>query len=149
MTLFNIIATCVILVSIAIIIGIRIYKLRKDNKTITIETFIDLYGDQIIAALKDVILILQIRVEAFNTKEEYEREIISTTIDKIKENYTEMNIDMSLINLLDTDALTEIVYSVFNGNLINIFSVLAPEDISQKPEIFEDEVVAALASAEE
>ena len=149
MTLFNIIATCIVIVSIAIIIGIRIYKLRKDNKEITIETFIDLYGDQIIAVLKDVILILQINISTFNTKEEYEREIISITIDKIKENYTEMNIDMTFINLLDTDALTEIVYSVFNGNIINVFSVLAPEDISQKPEIYEEEVVAALASAEE
>lgn len=143
----NIIAVGVLVAAVLAIIGVRIYTMRKNNVTITFDDFISMYSEQIIKVLQDVIVLLQINVDEFEDKETYEKTIISTTIDMLKENSAEFGIDAKLINLFDTDNLTEIVYTVFNGNLVKVFSVIDADKIVAKSELYESEVVAALSEA--
>ena len=58
MTNLNIYAGLIIIVFCAIILGIRVYKNRNKSEKMTIDTFIDTYGDQIIKVLQDVIMVL-------------------------------------------------------------------------------------------
>lgn len=146
---YTYIGAAIVVVAVIAIIGIRLYKSHKSGKEVTFDEFIDMYGDQIIAVLKDVIVLLQINIDQFESREDYEKAIISTTIDKLKENAGELGIDTQILGLFDTKALTEIVYSVFSGNIVNIFSVLSGDAISQNSNMYEDEVVVALGSAED
>lgn len=146
---YTYVGAAVVVVAVIVIIGIRLYKSHKSGKEVTFDEFIDMYGDQIIAVLKDVIVLLQINIDQFESREDYEKAIISTTIDKLKENAGELGIDAQILGLFDTKALTEIVYSVFSGNIVNIFSVLSGDAISQNSSMYEDEVVVALGAAED
>lgn len=146
---YTYVGAAVVVVAVIVIIGIRLYKSHKSGKEVTFDEFIDMYGDQIIAVLKDVIVLLQINIDQFESREDYEKAIISTTIDKLKENAGELGIDAQILGLFDTKALTEIVYSVFSGNIVNIFSVLSGDAISQNSNMYEDEVVVALGAAED
>lgn len=146
---YTYVGAAVVVVAVIAIIGIRLYKSHKSGKEVTFDEFIDMYGDQIIAVLKDVIVLLQINIDQFESREDYEKAIISTTIDKLKENAGELGIDAQILGLFDTKALTEIVYSVFSGNIVNIFSVLSGDAISQNSSMYEDEVVVALGAAED
>ena len=83
MTPMNMIAVGVIFVFAAAIIGIRLYKNR--NEKFDMDTFIDTYGDNIIEALQDAILILKINMDEFDSRDEYEKAIIRTTINSLKE----------------------------------------------------------------
>lgn len=147
MSIPNIIAVGVLVAAVLAIIGVRIYTMRKNNVTITFDDFISMYSEQIIKVLQDVIVLLQINVDEFEDKEAYEKTIISTTIDMLKENSAEFGIDAKLVNLFDTDNLTEIVYTIFNGNLVKVFSVIDADKIVAKSELYESEVVAALSEA--
>lgn len=147
MSIPNIIAVGVLVAAVLAIIGVRIYTMRKNNVTITFDDFISMYSEQIIKVLQDVIVLLQINVDEFEDKETYEKTIISTTIDMLKENSAEFGIDAKLVNLFDTDNLTEIVYTIFNGNLVKVFSVIDADKIVAKSELYESEVVAALSEA--
>lgn len=147
MSIPNIIAVSILMAAVLTIIGVRIYTMRKNNVKITFDEFISMYGEQIIRVLQDVIVLLQINAEQFEDKETYEKTIISTTIDMLKENSAEFGIDAKLVNLFDTDNLTEIIYTIFTGNLVKVFSVIDADKIVAKPELYESEVVAALTEA--
>ena len=147
MSIPNIIAVGILVAAVLAIIGVRIYTMRKNNVNITFDEFISMYSEQIIKVLQDVIVLLQINVDEFEDKEAYEKTIISTTIDMLKENSAEFGIDAKLVNLFDTDNLTEIVYTIFNGNLVKVFSVIDADKIVAKSELYESEVVAALSEA--
>lgn len=147
MSIPNIIAVGVLVAAVLAIIGVRIYTMHKNNVTITFDDFISMYSEQIIKVLQDAIVLLQINVDEFEDKETYEKTIISTTIDMLKENSTEFGIDAKLVNLFDTDNLTEIVYTIFNGNLVKVFSVIDADKIVAKSELYESEVVVALSEA--
>ena len=146
MSVPNIIAIGILLVAIIAILGIRLYTLRKNND-VTFDQFISLYGNQIIEVLKDVIDILQIRIEDFEDKESYEKAIISTTVDIIKENSEKFGIDSTIIDLFDTESLTEIVYNIFTKASVEIFSVVDSNSITKNSNLYEDEVVVALSAA--
>lgn len=146
MSVPNIIAIGILLVAIIAILGIRLYTLRKNND-VTFDQFISLYGNQIIEVLKDVIDILQIRIEDFEDKESYEKTIISTTVDIIKENSEKFGIDSTIIDLFDTESLTEIVYNIFTKASVEIFSVVDSNSITKNSNLYEDEVVVALSAA--
>lgn len=139
----NIIAIVVLVVVIAAIIGIRVYQYVKKNGSISIEDFCATYSDQIIAVLKDVVVILQINAADFADRESYEKAIIYNTIDKLKENASEIGIDSKIISVFDTDCLTDVIYSIFNDNLIEIFSVLNVQQISENTEIYDESVLEA------
>ena len=145
----NIIAVIIFVGVIGIIAGISIYKAKKNNKDLTFEDFIAIYGDQIIAILQDVIVLLRIESEDFATREEYEKKIISTTIDKIKENGVEFGFDITIMEIIDTDFLTEAIHSILSKNAVEIFSILNYEEISEKSELYSEEVIKAAKEAEE
>lgn len=143
----NIIAVAIFAAAVVCIIGVRIYSMNKNGSKVTVEDFIDMYASNIINVLKDVIEILEVQESRFPDKASYEKEIIRLTIEKIKENATELGIDSQLISLIGTDALSEVVYDLLTNNSIEIFSVLKPEIITQNKRLYEEEVITALGAA--
>lgn len=149
MTNLNIYAGLIIIVFCAIILGIRVYKNRNKSEKMTIDTFIDTYGDQIIKVLQDVIMVLKVSMDDYNSQEEYETAIISTSINVMKENSVEFGIPIEIVDLLDTDSLTKIIQKVMNENKPDAFSVLDSETITENKRILDENVVEVLGAATE
>ena len=139
MTDLNIYGGILILVLAGVIIGIKMYRNRKTNP-ISMDEFIDTYGDQVIAVLQDIIKILKINMNDFETKEEYEEALITATI--------EFGIPVEVVELLDTESLTKIVQKILNQHRVDAFSVLDAEDVDKNKNLLGDEVVDVLGSAE-
>ena len=149
MTNLNIYAGLIIIVLCAIILGIRVYKNRNRSEKMTIDTFIDTYGDQIIKILQDVIMVLKVSMDDYNSQEEYETAIISTSINVMKENSVEFGIPIEIVDLLDTDSLTKIIQKVMSENKPDAFSVLDSETITENKRILDENVVEVLGAATE
>ena len=149
MTNLNIYAGLIIIAICALIIGIRVYKNRDNSKAMTIDSFIDTYGDQIIKILQDVIMVLKVSMENYDSQEEYESAIISTSIDVLKENSVEFGVPVEIVNLLDTESLTKIIQKVMNENKPDAFSVLDVKTIDENKAIIDKEVVEVLSPAVE
>lgn len=147
MTDLNIYGGILILVLAGVIIGIKMYRNRKTNP-ISMDEFIDTYGDQVIAVLQDIIKILKINMNDFKTKEEYEEALITATINALKENSIEFGIPVEVVELLDTESLTKIVQKILNQHRVDAFSVLDAEDVDKNKNLLSDEVVDVLGSAE-
>ena len=130
MQIENIIAVAVLVLAVGSVLGIRFYKLYKENKNVSFDDFIDLYGDKIVEVLKDSIKLLTIKPENFETKEQYEKAIIKDAVEYIKTNYGELNIDINLLGLvIDNDTLSNIVYQVLHNNYKEAFSILSNDVI--------------------
>lgn len=149
MTNLNIYAGLIIIVFCAIILGIRVYKNRNKSEKMTIDAFIDTYGDQIIKVLQDVIMVLKVSMDDYNSQEEYETAIISTSINVMKENSVEFGIPIEIVDLLDTDSLTKIIQKVMSENKPDAFSVLDAETITENKRILDANVVEVLGAATE
>lgn len=149
MTNLNIYAGLIIIVFCAIILGIRVYKNRNKSEKMTIDTFIDTYGDQIIKVLQDVIMVLKVSMDDYDSQEEYETAIIGTSINVMKENSVEFGIPIEIVDLLDTDSLTKIIQKVMNENKPDAFSVLDSETITENKRILDENVVEVLGAATE
>lgn len=149
MTNLNIYAGLIIIVFCAIILGIRVYKNRNKSEKMTIDTFIDTYGDQIIKVLQDVIMVLKVSMDDYDSQEEYETAIISTSINVMKENSVEFGIPIEIVDLLDTDSLTKIIQKVMSENKPDAFSVLDSETITENKRILDENVVEVLGAATE
>lgn len=141
MTGWNIASICIIVAAFLVALGVRIYNYRKHNSNVKID-FINVYGDNIIKLMQDIISILQVNINDFDNTEDYEKEIIRMTIDKLKHNASEYGIDY--VNLFSTKVLTEIVYDILNQNLVDVFSVLKYDDIKNSQSIYPIEVVKAI-----
>ena len=122
MTNLNFIAAIIIIIACAAILGIKIYK--SGDRPVTIQDFIDTYGDNIINILKDIIDILTVDMGEFETKEDYEEAVIKLAITAIKENSTELGIPSNVVNLFDTDSLASAIRTIFIENKCNIMSIL-------------------------
>ena len=141
--LINIICIAIFLIAICVAGGIKIYQTYKKNgEKFNFKDFVDKYGDQIIAVLQDVVKILKVSESKYSSKEEYEKKIIELTIEKIKENYNEIGIDIELLSLIPAENLSSIIYDILKGNAINIFSVLDDDDVIKNKELYDAEVVA-------
>lgn len=149
MTNLNIYAGLIIIIFCAIILGIKVYKNRNRSEKMTIDTFIDTYGDQIIKVLQDVIMVLKVSMDDYNSQEEYETAIISTSINVMKENSVEFGIPAEIVDLLDTDSLTKIIQKVMSENKPDAFSVLDSETITENKKILDENVVEVLGAATE
>lgn len=149
MTNLNIYAGLIIIIFCAIILGIKVYKNRNRSEKMTIDTFIDTYGDQIIKVLQDVIMVLKVSMDDYNSQEEYETAIISTSINVMKENSVEFGIPAEIVDLLDTDSLTKIIQKVMSENKPDAFSVLDSETITENKRILDENVVEVLGAATE
>lgn len=147
MTNLNIYAGLIIIVFAAIILGIRVYKNRDKSEPMTMDTFIDTYGDQIIKVLQDVITVLKVSMEDYESQEEYESAIISTSINVMKENSVEFGIPAEIVDLLDTDSLTKIIQKIMNENKPDAFSVLDSVTIAENKKIIDENVVEVLGAA--
>ena len=144
----NIIAVCVIALAIAGIIAIRIYTMKKNNEEITIESFMNEYSDNIIAILKDFIKIMQVDINNYETKEEYNEALVGLCVESIKDNSTAFGIDHRIVNLFDTCAIVDCVCKILESNKIECFSVLKSNEIVNNEKYFDEEVVVVLAEAE-
>ena len=147
MTNLNIYAGLIIIIFCAIILGIKVYKNRNRSEKMTIDTFIDTYGDQIIKVLQDVIMVLKVSMDDYDSQEEYETAIIGTSINVMKENSVEFGIPTEIVDLLDTDSLTKIIQKIMNENKPDAFSVLDSETISENKKIIDENVVEVLGAA--
>lgn len=143
----SIIAACFLCLMIALVIGFKIYLNYKKSGQVklSVEEFIGIYGNDIISTLKDAIYLIQIQPGDFEDKENYEKTVIEYTIDMIKEHYDELGIN---IDIIDTSKLAEVVYNVFHANIVEVFSDVDPNLIKDNPEMYDNEVVAALSAAE-
>ena len=145
--IISIIGIIVFILAVSIVGGIKIYQIyKRSGKKFNLKEFIDTYGDQIIAVLKDIVSFLKTSENEYSSKEEYEKAIIELTIEQIKQNYKEMGIDISVLSLIDSNTLTTIVYDILHGNAIDIFSVLDPNYITEHKSLYDEEVVNAVAS---
>lgn len=146
----NVIAVIVFVAAIAGIIALVVYKMRKTtNQQVTIEGFLDIYYQNLFGVIQDVVSLLSINIENFETKEEYERAIISTTIAKLEENCDEFGISSALFKLVDKKVLTDVLYDILYTNKVQIFfSSLTGKVIETKPELYDKEVIEAFENAE-
>lgn len=145
--IISIIGIIVFILAVGIVGGIKIYQIYKKNgKKFNLKEFIDTYGDQIIAVLKDIVTFLKTSENEYSSKEEYEKAIIELTIEQIKQNYKEMGIDVSVLSLIDSNTLSTIIYDILHGNAIDIFSVLDANYIAEHKSLYDEEVVNAVAS---
>lgn len=150
MTIVNIIGWILAIISVSIIVGVAVYVTvkRNDGKGITVEEFVMNNSEGIIHALQNSVSILQINIKDFESKDDYERCIIYTTIDAIKDASEDFNVGRTVIELFDIDVLTDLVYSIFNKNLAGIFSVIPAEEINKHAELYREEVVIAIGAAQ-
>ena len=148
MTAANIIAVIIIALAVIGIIVIRVYTMKKNNKEITIESFMAEYSDNIIAVLQDFIQIMQVNINNYETKEEYHEALVGLCVESIKDNSTILGIDSKIVNLFDTCAIVDCVCKILESNKIECFSVLSSNEITENEKYFDEEVVVALAEAE-
>lgn len=146
MTNLNFLAGFIIILFGAIILAIRIVSINRRGGKFTMEEFIDIYGDNIIDVLKDVIEVLQITMASYQTKEEYESMVISVTIDALKENSVKFGVPAEIVEMFDTEALTSIIMTVYNKSKCEVMSVLSPETIQINEAIIDKEVVDVVGS---
>lgn len=144
--ILKLIMISIIVICTAIIIAINVYKKIKqpNGSNITIETFIEMYSDNIIMALQNVIYILQLNINDYPDKESYEKDIINKTISSIKENCVNLGINENILNLFNLDTLTEIVQKIFFDNEVEVFSILNANDIMSKKDLYDKEVINVL-----
>lgn len=148
MTLLNIISVIVIAISCGTIIFVRLRKLKKNNVTITVDTIIEEYGDNIINILQDFIEIMQININDYPTKEDYIADLISLCVDSIQDNYGMTGIDTSILKFVDREQLAVCVSKVLESNKVECFSILPSEEITNNEKYFDEEVVEALTIIE-
>ena len=148
---FVVVTICIMAVAVALIAAIQIYRIRKNNKGMTMDQFIDTYGSQIIRILKDVVIIeqsvLKINPNLFENKEDYEKAIINTAL-KLIENSENFGIDPSIVGMFDVNTLTNIIHSIFVSHKIDIYSSIEPSDVAEHPELYDEDVATALKGAE-
>lgn len=148
MTYWNIIAGVAVIVFAAVIIGLRVRQNNKNNTAMTMDTFLDAYSENIIQALKSTIEILSVYMDDYDTQEEYESVLISTTINALKENAAGFGIDQVVIDLFDTETLTSIITNCLNNNKVKCFNELSTKDVMAHTAILDNAVVKAVQEAE-
>ena len=143
----NYIAALVLLLCVIICIAVIIYKRKKNYQDISLDTFLSMYQQNLINVLQDVVELLMVNIDSFETKEEYERAIISTTITKLEENCEEFGINPVFFKLINKDMLSDILYSLLYTNKLSIFlNSLSKETAEATPDLFDKEVVDAVES---
>jgi hypothetical protein len=145
----NIIATAIIIIAFLGIVGIRLYKTKKNGGSMSFDDFMSEYEDQLIRVLENAIMILQINIDEFDDKESYEKSIISTTINILKDNAEQFGIDQTIVSLFSTDALTDALYTLFNKNILEVFSVLTKEQIDENTRLYSSDVIESVATDDE
>lgn len=140
----NIIAAAILVVAMACIICLTVYKMHRNNKNLTVDDFLNMYYDELIGLLQDVVALLLINIDEFDDKESYEKTIISTTIAKLEENCADFGIDTSLFNLFNREILTDKLYTLLHSEKLKVFLNAVPKDVIEtKPELYDNDIIDA------
>lgn len=128
-------------------LGVVLFKHIKKSKTGEV---VDLhaYYSAILKTIKKTVSILSINMEEFTDKESYMRCVISTTIEYLKEDASDLGIPVYIIELINTEALTNIITEVINDNYFECFDVLSEETIIANQALLEDHFVACKCGIE-
>lgn len=149
----SIIASIIVIVAVAIIIGISAYRMAKKNSdadhSITLDTFIATYGDTIILVLKNVVTNLQKNIKDYVNKETYQIDIITNSINTIKDSCGTLGIPENILNLFDSEALANVISSILQDNKMEVFSALPSDSIKENEKLYDNDVIATLVEAEE
>ena len=146
MTNLNFIAAGIIIIAVTAIIGIRIYKNSKNGISYNLDQFVDEFGDNIIEMLKDIISILKVNMDMYETQDDYEMAVISMTIESMKENAEDFGMPKNIANLFDTEALAKVIKDIFIDNRCDIMSVLDAATIMANTAIMDKEVVEVIGT---
>lgn len=149
----SIIASIIVIVAVAIIIVISAYRMAKKNSdadhSITLDTFIATYGDTIILVLKNVVTNLQKNIKDYVNKETYQIDIITNSINTIKDSCGTLGIPENILNLFDSEALANVISSILQDNKMEVFSALPSDSIKENEKLYDNDVIATLVEAEE
>ena len=149
----SIIASIIVIVAVAIIIVISAYRMAKKNSdadhSITLDTFIATYGDTIILVLKNVVTNLQKNIKDYVNKETYQIDIITNSINTIKDSCGTLGIPESILNLFDSEALANVISDILLDNKMEVFSALPSDSIKENEKLYDDDVIATLVEAAE
>ena len=149
----SIIASIIVIVAVAIIIIISAYRMAKKNSdadhSITLDTFIATYGDTIILVLKNVVTNLQKNIKDYVNKETYQIDIITNSINTIKDSCGTLGIPESILNLFDSEALANVISDILLDNKMEVFSALPSDSIKENEKLYDDDVIATLVEAAE
>ena len=149
----SIIASIIVIVAVAIIIVISAYRMAKKNSdadhSITLDTFIATYGDTIILVLKNVVTNLQKNIKDYVNKETYQIDIITNSINTIKDSCGTLGIPESILNLFDSEALANVISNILQDNKMEVFSALPSDSIKENEKLYDNDVIATLVEAEE
>ena len=144
MSEWNIIAAAVVIVCALGVLALKVYQAKKNGTEITFDSFLDTYGDDIITILQDTIVIMTVDMSNFESQEEYEKEIIHITVETLKKNCVHFGIPQKVVDLVDTDTLTEWISNIFKSRKPDAFSVLDKETIESNENILDQEVIDVL-----
>lgn len=144
MSEWNIVAAAIVIVCALGVLALKVYQAKKKGETITFDTFLDTYGDDIITMLQDTIVIMTVDSANFESQEEYEKEIIHTTVEVMKKNCVHFGIPQKVIDLVDTDTLTKWISDIFTSRKPDAFSALDKETLEKHEDIIDQEVIDVL-----
>lgn len=144
MSEWNIVAAAIVIVCALGVLALKVYQAKKKGETITFDTFLDTYGDDIITMLQDTIVIMTVDSANFESQEEYEKEIIHTTVEVMKKNCVHFGIPQKVVDLVDTDTLTKWISDIFNAHKPDAFSALDKETLEKNEDIIDSEVIDVL-----
>ena len=141
MSIENIISVVIIVLAAGLAIGLRIYTLKKNNKKITFNDFINHYADNIINVLKDSVKTLMIKLDNFDSREAYEKAIIENTVESIRSNYESLGITLECIDSITNKEMTNIVYNLLHKNYKQVFADISIEIISNYSNLYDTETL--------
>lgn len=145
----NYIAIAVLISAIIGIVAVVVYRKKQNNETVTISDFINAYHMNIIKALSDVVELLMVNIDSFEDKEDYERAIVTTTLQKIKENCEDFGINPVVLNMVSEEVLIDILYKVLYTDTVQVFiNSLTSQTAIDKADLFDEEVVQAVTAPE-
>lgn len=144
---WTIVGAVVIIAAVVIAIVIKIVKAKQDGEDVNFKKFIDKFGDQIVALMADVVNVLQVNQESFETKEDYEKAIIQLTVEKLEENWKEMGIECYIFDIMDVETITQLIWNIYSANLLKVFAGSSMQKITSKPDIYDTTVVAMAEDA--
>ena len=141
----NYLLALVIIVLAGLAIGIRIYNGSKDRdgEKFNLDGFLEQYGVNIQNAIGDAIKVLSVDMANYDSKEEYEKDIIDITVKAIYNNPELYGLNSTLLSMVSIDRATAIVQSVFTNNKVRTFAVLPTRDIRENVGIMDDKVILA------
>lgn len=129
----------VLTIIVVAILGVLIQygKKKKNGENLNIDDYLP----SILKAVQKAVEILMIDMDSFDTKNQYMESVVSTTIEYIKQNSTVVGIPTEVINMLNTDILTNYITKLINTYYFECFKNIAPAVVSAHSQLFEEHFV--------